>query len=308
MPMPTLEALADKVEALLPDPIVRATQLSLFADSLEYVYSYDSSLSLTHILSDRIRLFAGRLIVLTLKDDSVWVTTDDSLKDDRLSTLPSWTWDAVSYPRYKRPPSRNGYYKPSDDDHQDWLLIHDAHFAYLDRVLARRHNPDARSVARHEPLMAEYLSTVLGREVPSLRPVSLPEEVTNSATYSEGAVERVFVNRFERDRRARDECLRLFGHRCAACGMSFAQRYGPEVDGLIHVHHVVPLSEIREGYAPDPASDLVPICPNCHAVIHARKGTTRTIADVQRMLRRANNGVQSDAGERKIATPDGRCR
>jgi 5-methylcytosine-specific restriction protein A len=68
--------------------------------------------------------------------------------------------------------------------------------------------------------------------------------------------------------------------------MSFGNRYGPEMDGFIHVHHLVPLSETRGGYSIDPARHLVPVCPNCHAVLHSIGGTVRSVEEVREMLRR----------------------
>lgn len=38
--------------------------------------------------------------------------------------------------------------------------------------------------------------------------------------------------------------------------------------GVIHVHHIVPLSKIGAEYKLDPIKDLIPLCPNCHAVVH----------------------------------------
>ena len=67
--------------------------------------------------------------------------------------------------------------------------------------------------------------------------------------------------------------------------MSFEQWYGPDAAGIIHVHHVVPLHEIGEAYEVNPIRDLRPICPNCHAVIHARK-PARSIDAVARVVRR----------------------
>ena len=52
------------------------------------------------------------------------------------------------------------------------------------------------------------------------------------------------------------------------CGFSFGATYGEVAEGYIHVHHLVPLSEIGEGYEVDPVKDLRPVCPSCHAVIH----------------------------------------
>jgi 5-methylcytosine-specific restriction protein A len=36
------------------------------------------------------------------------------------------------------------------------------------------------------------------------------------------------------------------------------------------VHHVVPLSSIGKEYVVNPKTDLVPVCPNCHAMIHRK--------------------------------------
>ncbi|RME44545.1 MAG: HNH endonuclease, partial [Chloroflexi bacterium] len=44
--------------------------------------------------------------------------------------------------------------------------------------------------------------------------------------------------------------------------------YGELGKGFIHVHHVIPLSEIDSRYEVDPINDLCPVCPNCHAMIH----------------------------------------
>ncbi len=41
--------------------------------------------------------------------------------------------------------------------------------------------------------------------------------------------------------------------------------------GFIHVHHKVELSSIGREYVVDPIEDLVPVCPNCHAMLHTRK-------------------------------------
>ncbi|WP_156294586.1 HNH endonuclease [Serratia oryzae] len=41
--------------------------------------------------------------------------------------------------------------------------------------------------------------------------------------------------------------------------------------GFIHVHHVIPLHEIRKEYVIDPIKDLVTLCPNCHSMIHSSK-------------------------------------
>jgi 5-methylcytosine-specific restriction protein A len=53
------------------------------------------------------------------------------------------------------------------------------------------------------------------------------------------------------------------------CGFEGSNVYGTLGDGVIHVHHVVPIAEIKRAYKLDPIRDLVPVCPNCHAVLHS---------------------------------------
>jgi 5-methylcytosine-specific restriction protein A len=95
-----------------------------------------------------------------------------------------------------------------------------------------------------------------------------PEKVDPEGRYREGAVREITVNYYERDGRARAACLKRHGSRCAVCGMSFKERYGTRGEGFIHVHHKKPLAARRESYELDPKKDLVPVCPNCHAMLH----------------------------------------
>ena len=50
------------------------------------------------------------------------------------------------------------------------------------------------------------------------------------------------------------------------------KEYGPEYANKIHVHHIIPVSEIGEEYVIDPITDLIPVCPNCHMVLHTGEG------------------------------------
>jgi hypothetical protein len=85
----------------------------------------------------------------------------------------------------------------------------------------------------------------------------------------EGGVVPVMMNRFERDPKARKACIDHYGCICQVCKMDFSSKYGADIGkGFIHVHHLVPLSKIRISYVVDPVKDLVPVCPNCHAMLH----------------------------------------
>jgi len=60
---------------------------------------------------------------------------------------------------------------------------------------------------------------------------------------------------------------------CQICKFDFNKFYAPLGEGIIHVHHLKPLAQIGEGYQVDPITDLIPVCPNCHTVIHRGKET-----------------------------------
>lgn len=98
----------------------------------------------------------------------------------------------------------------------------------------------------------------------------LPEEVSEPAEMTEGAVSRISVNAYERNPVARRSCIAHHGCKCCICGFDFGKVYGEAGEGYIHVHHLRALSEIGREYTVDPINDLLPVCPNCHAILHRR--------------------------------------
>lgn len=144
----------------------------------------------------------------------------------------------------------------------------------------------------HSPNFIIFLSEELNERLPQpayddSQPkvaFSIPEEMPRGQTFEEGAAVEILINRYERDPAARERCISHYGAVCVVCGLSFADQYGPEVDGLIHVHHLTPIASVGKRKAIDPVRDLRPVCPNCHAVIHSTR-KPRTIGEVKNMLR-----------------------
>lgn len=97
---------------------------------------------------------------------------------------------------------------------------------------------------------------------------TFPDELPVSGSYIEGAKKSITVNAYERDPGARQACIRHHGVVCKCCGFDFEKTYGEHGKGFIHVHHIRPLRTLGEGYQIDPVTELVPLCPNCHAMIH----------------------------------------
>lgn len=91
------------------------------------------------------------------------------------------------------------------------------------------------------------------------------------AAITEGSIKIATSKRYERSIIAREICINKHGYRCAACNIDFSEKYGAIGKDYIHTHHKVPLSDISEEYIVKPELDLVPVCPNCHAMLHRRE-------------------------------------
>jgi 5-methylcytosine-specific restriction protein A len=59
--------------------------------------------------------------------------------------------------------------------------------------------------------------------------------------------------------------------------------YGSIGQKFIHVQHAIPLHEVRGEYEVDPTKDLVPVCPNCDAIIHGAKPAS-TVKELGKLL------------------------
>lgn len=111
-----------------------------------------------------------------------------------------------------------------------------------------------------------------------------PDEVEDRANYFEGKTKTVKVNSYERNQLARQECIEHFGLNCQVCDFNFQDNFGELGKSFIHVHHKVDISTIRKEYSVNPRADLVPVCPNCHAMLHKRK-PAYTISELKDILR-----------------------
>ena len=110
--------------------------------------------------------------------------------------------------------------------------------------------------------------------------VDYPEDDDN---LYEGALVKVMANKYERNQKARRECVAKKGYRCLVCGCDFEATYGEIGKNFIHVHHTTPISSVGKEYKLNVDTDLVPVCPNCHYMLH-RKDPPYTIEELKDML------------------------
>lgn len=84
----------------------------------------------------------------------------------------------------------------------------------------------------------------------------------------EGEAIRTFGTRYERNPANRAAAIAVHGVRCSVCGFDFLSAYGELGRGFIEIHHTVPVSTMGGGYIVDPATEMVPLCANCHRMVH----------------------------------------
>ena len=101
--------------------------------------------------------------------------------------------------------------------------------------------------------------------------VITPHEVSGTDVYIEGSVKQILVNQYERDSKARQACIDHYGCTCQLCRFDFSKVYGAYGEGFIEVHHIKPLHQIKDSYTVDPVNDLIPVCSNCHSILHRGK-------------------------------------
>lgn len=105
----------------------------------------------------------------------------------------------------------------------------------------------------------------------------------------EGAKVRIEVNRYERSPANRAVCIAHYGAVCQLCGFSFGDIYGKRGQGFIEVHHKVPVSKLGGSYFVDPIEDLVPLCSNCHSIIH-RTNPPLSVEDTRALILASRDG------------------
>jgi 5-methylcytosine-specific restriction enzyme A len=86
--------------------------------------------------------------------------------------------------------------------------------------------------------------------------------------YAEGKVSQTLTTKYERNPVNRELCLAANGYTCKVCEMDFFKTYGDLGYHFIHVHHIEMVSSFGGEYFINPEKDLIPVCPNCHAMLH----------------------------------------
>lgn len=114
-----------------------------------------------------------------------------------------------------------------------------------------------------------------------------------STIYMEGEAAETLPEKLRRrNQQLRQACIAHFralhgGHIvCECCGFEFSRHYAID-DDYIEVHHRTPFSATEGEHEVDAVNDLVPLCANCHRMIHhlaAGHGSCITLNELKARL------------------------
>lgn len=160
----------------------------------------------------------------------------------------------------------------------------------LEHLKANGLSAAPQSPTRIKQQLSEYLNRNFGDDS---QPDYFPDTLDENTILYEGLKKKITVNKYERSSRARDECIKSKGVNCIVCEMNFFDVYGEIGKGFIHVHHLTPIHQIESQYKINYKEDLVPVCPNCHAMLHRKiKQQEPTLEELKQLLETKKGSFQ----------------
>jgi len=120
-----------------------------------------------------------------------------------------------------------------------------------------------------------------------------PDVLDEKTDHFEGVKKQILVNKYERSSIARQRCIEFHGLNCKVCKTNFVTIYGEMGAGFIHIHHLIPIHKIGKEYQVNYEKDLIPVCPNCHAMLHRKiNGTEPTIDELKEIIKKSSARAQ----------------
>lgn len=110
------------------------------------------------------------------------------------------------------------------------------------------------------------------------------EDMNYKTLHKEGNIKYQLSKKYERSPKNRLEAIKIHGTKCLICGFDFKEVYGDRGEGFIEIHHIIPLSELNEETEINPKNDLIPVCSNCHRMIHRERNNILSIDEMKLIL------------------------
>lgn len=143
-------------------------------------------------------------------------------------------------------------------------------------------------------LKGDLLDFVLECIDPCLNSTNTDESKLENTEYKEGKIIVQYGTKFERNPKLRKKAIELHGVTCKVCDFNFEKAYGKLGKDFIEIHHIKPMYQVREEIAVNPETDLVPLCSNCHKMIHRKTKTPLTIQELKEIIDVEGIGAQYD--------------
>ena len=113
------------------------------------------------------------------------------------------------------------------------------------------------------------------------------EEQDEHESRTEGGIKVIVSKIAERDAKLRKSAIRIHGCKCKACEFDFFKNYGDIGKGFIEIHHCKPLGKNKgTSIKTNPKTDLIPLCSNCHRIVHRKRNIIMTLDELQQTIKR----------------------
>jgi len=263
-------------------------KLNFLEDDFRYLQNYDTQTLANMVGYEDYHAIGKGMITASDKDYILLLVTKE-----KRSHVTQYIDELVNNCLYIQGQEKHGTDKRIDDNlsknHDKFYLFYrdrfDLPYTYYGRVflIGSKMNKD-------EPSRFEFILSV--KEVIEIEDemelvdyiLAFPNESGENISFLiEGAKKITQHVRYERNPFNRKEAIRIQGYKCRICGFGFDEVYGKDLaDNYIEVHHIKQLSDGEQVI--DPAIDLLPVCANCHRMLHRKKKSSVTIAELKRIV------------------------
>jgi 5-methylcytosine-specific restriction endonuclease McrA len=265
------------------NPATSVRMLHILAQSAQLINELRPEWYRARLDGKHLRIFLGKLIVMTIEREYIWIAMDPTIQSVNLSEFKSWHWDepelrprsakGTPYPKYSRPPSLNGFYSPSEDpEGKEWQQISTFHYEYLKQTATLGIAPDPRTI--HNVDLATEISSWINLKSPTdifeadvQKSISTDSNVRKerlSKARRKPLMRTVQIQVFDRNPDVVAEVLIRAAGYCERCGAQAPFRRASDGSPYLEVHHQVRLADGGD----DTIENAVALCPNCHRQQH----------------------------------------
>lgn len=193
-------------------------------------------------------------------------------------------------------PHFKGIYEQTDHnfyDHVRDMIAHNPQMAQEDEETALQYSVQLRtysSFLQSKAFTSLFKPKRARKAKPTTADVQQPQTAAPTQPterhLTEGERKHTEFERLHRNPALRQACINKYGYQCQCCGMNFADMYGEELGSrFIEVHHLKMLSTYDESRPADYVENLVPLCANCHAMIHHIERSEHPLRDLRQAFR-----------------------